>query len=654
MEVVTLPFDAQANGTWTFMYGRPHSLSIERISVELENGSDYDEISVYALTRSSYWLDEDAPGYSTELKLLSAGESTANLSENGNTIAFFDLPAGITLETLRGDIKPYLVKAYPLKLLSGYKVVSNLNPYVNISTDYKTEAPLRKPTGDPDTVGTPNDLGFIFAPLVGKTKGISVDISYAGAPITAWANSQFSILVRYVNKTSVNKRCKITLYSRAADPDSKVISGALLNPLFEGLSYEWRDGAPGTDYLKATTDTCQYGSLYRPLVVPYELNFVPDPYDYFGGVLDFDNYLLFVPFNAARKANWLAVILSAELPPQFFQYPRGLSSSQFAPAAAYRGGVINSDGLIFFCPYAQASHTAGKWHYFDSASGNLFSYTAPVIPDLVDPTLPAEPGGYTNFPAYCGGALTTTGLLVLAPFGISTAANWHYVDTYNQVVHTYTVLSPPTDPLFYKYAYSNVAGDYIVFCPTRASSAGKWHYFNATSLSTSLYFSVLGPGDISERAYCGMSTVLAPTSISYPIPFAQAARSLWTVIINGTVPSVRVIPMPSGLDANTFVKGILAPTGRLYLIPGFSKGSTVWKYIDYPVDEVSSPKVVSFDNYTPLSDDVTDAAITPWGDIFLIPAFTVGTSPTKFQVIRNFAARGFDSTVVTSPEVNRI
>ncbi len=653
MEVVSLPFDVESNKRAIFMYGRPYSLSIERLAINFSEGSEYDEVSVYALTATSYWLNRSEASYTTKLALRAAGEASEIPSSNGDIACVFDLPSDITLDTLRTEIVPHLAQSYPVKLLSGFMTDYQAFPYLNITTEIKTEGSLstRK-----DPVGSINDMVFIFSPLITHARGTDIDITYSPAPIVARANAQFSVLVQYVNKTTVNKRCKLTLYSRPSDPDIRLVLGAIFTPTPAGKVFDWPNGAPGGEFNIAASSTCANGAVYPPGIYDVNTGIVFDPYDYYGGVVDFDSYIWMVPFNAARKPIWQGI--NADIPSsEFFQYFSGHPDTEFAPVAAYRGGVLTKDGLIFLCPYAQASWTSGLWHYIDTNDFTVHSYPAPVIPDLVDPTLPTEPGGYADFPAYCGGALTSTGILVLAPFGASNRGTWHYVDTNTKVVHTYTVTYPTLVPLVYKYAHSSLRYGYVLFSPTGSDGSGYWHYFKTSTMTAEYYYSNLPASESPVGSYWSSSTVLVPGTFSYLIPFGQASRSRCHVIIHGDFPQAYIASTPVGLETEMFVKGILAPTGRLYLVPGFGSGREIWKYIEYPSSLSAAPVVRTYNTIITLFDDYTDGVMTFWGDIYLIPTFTSTRPPgrgTPFQVIRTYCSQFYDKSVVSCPEMNRM
>ncbi len=659
MEVVTLPFDVPSNTESTFMYGRRYALSVERIIIEFAEGSSFDEITILALSENNYWVQPPSggsyPSSSDAFNLRFAGDAPASSPVDGGYICFFDFSFDTSLSEIRTPASNYLVPAFPIKLLSPFSITYDVYPFLRILTEKRSIASISKPGIAENQI---SDMGLIFRPLATKVKGSNIDISYGLEPVIAHASAAFSILITYVNKTTINKRCKVTIFSRPLPPNATLITGAIVNPPIYGERYQWWSStAPKGDYKRILDDTTQYGPLYPPILLGGGFPALGFSYDYFGGILSLDGDIYLIPFNGARNGRWRVFLTSPSSSPATYTYSTGKDPSEFAPAAAYRGAVVTDNNEIFLCPYAQASHTSGKWHYINAWFNVVNSYDAPILTDHEDDTIEKEPGGYDKFPAYCGGVYVPSGKVILAPYGRSQYPTWHYIDTNAKVVHTYSVTSPPPKALAYKQAYYNIENNYVIYAPTAASSTRAWHYLKVGTMATGTYTVALPPSESNGADFWGITGLLSPNNESLLLPYRENAVKKMVIISHGTAPTTRLVPVPEGYEYGKYIKGVVSHSGRLFLIPGRAKGGHTWQYMNYPPDTHSKASIVTYDEYTSLFDEYTDAVMTYWGDIYLIHAFTrellVGET-SLLQYIRSYGAKIFDQTMVSSPEIDRL
>ncbi len=671
MDAISLPFDIGANGSTDLMFSRPHSISISRISVEFPPGSDYDELSVYAMGTSSYIFSSDY-SYTTNFSLFAIGETTSNAIAPGTAIVVYDLEGLLNLEKLKFDYTPYLRPSYPIKLISRYSVLSNTFPYMDIRTDKVSMAPIR--TGYHDSQ-KPGDVAFIYQPLIENIRGSNVDITFP-TPIIAHGYAQFSILLTYINKTGINKRCKVTLYSSAIPGNSNLLPGALipvslLGPEFRWATSPYSKSSTGT-YRQDTLEVCKLGTKYAPVIQSYTIDESFDPYDYWGGVLyrfKEGACIFLVPYNGARKSKWHYIDLRTGLDtPTLRSYTHGIDPSELAPAAAYRGGVLAKNGNIYFCPYAQCSHPSGKWHYLNVTTLAVHSMEAPVLEEA-EAGGTVDPDGYSKFPAYCGGVFTMHNnyhYVYLAPYYIAPAYFWHLIDTHLNRVFVYEINGgePSGIPSFaYRGCVYDMLEGRIYLCPHRRTGSTKWHYINITGNPDT-------PGQIVSYVNAAKDAILEGTvpymsmtspltldreSRIYLLPYDQAAGEKWNYI-----DTYRVVghsynkPTGTALKASHWIKPVLTPSGRLFLIPEVDDGDTVWQYINYPKRAADAVDVVTYENETAYVDNYT-GAIEYFGLIYLIPAFSRARPVVQYPemlYIKTNATQDFGLSVSQSPELN--
>ena len=324
---------------------------------------------------------------------------------------------------------------------------------------------------------------------------------------------------------------------------------------------------------------------------------------YQGGVLTSNGRIYLIPYNQSNQTNWHYIDTNTG---NVVAYAH---STGISVAGAYNCGCLAPNGNIYMAPFFQSN--SSPWHYINSGTGAVGTYTngSGVTYNAYSSCVTAPDGKVWMIPyfwsenqpnwhyinttnntivpysapsavsgAYFGGVLASNGNIYMIPQGQATQSTWHYIRTSDNSIQSYT------GPVLSASAYTGgvlAPNGKIFLIPTTQATQTTWHYIDSTTNSVGTY---TAPA-LVNNAYQG--GILAPNGRIYMAPLSQATQSTWHYIdTNTTQPTVvGYTHGMSGLNVFAYLGGILAPNGRIYLIPYGQGNNSNWHYIDTQVDK---------------------------------------------------------------------
>ncbi len=650
MEVTNLAFDVGAFNTSRFIFSKPYGMTITGIGFDFAHGSIFDELSVYAISKISAEFMEDALTYTRDFSIRSISESSIDAINMGNVVVVFSIPDGESIDELKTSTPNYPIPSYPIKLLSRYEIMGGIPPNLLIRTSLPSTDLIRaRPTDGK------RDIAFFYRTLIESVKGISI-ASLLAVPVVAEGKAKFSVLIEYINKTSINKRCKLSLYSAITEPDANLISGTIMNPPSISAPFGWMGGDMAS-YKELLSSCIGFGSVGPPEVQQYIVYSAPhqiEAFDYWGAVLDDHDRLFFIPYNRARNPIWHYMHLPSK---SIHGYEHGIAPAHLAPAAAYRGGVLDKKGRIVLCPYGQWANGIGLYHFIDVVSLSGSSYAGPLLAEAPHPGADDE---YKFMPAMSGGVASRDGRIFFLPYGGSDGSTFLGFDPDTDSMFGYGTYNgqPLGSSGMYRGGQVDLINGRIYLIPRVPARSNIMHFID-TSMPIPLlipYPTSLFVNEQADEPFRCMSMPLG--DIMYLIPWGQAVKDKWEAVdTRQNVAAGFAKPSGTPIKPSFWQKAVLSSSGKLFLIPRFRDEITrEWQYIHYPRTATERLKVVSYAT-ADFVDNYTDGVLWSDGCIYLIPTFefeqTAGDRWTMLRIDTK-SSQGFHLSICNSPEFNHL
>ena len=210
-ERVSIVIDSDAHAESYYMVSFPYSIDITGIYADSDPYSDSDELSILALSEDTYLFTQN---YDPRFDFDLTTQSSANATLFNDVIVVFQYPEGIATDDLRTPTYGYAIKCYPFKLFSKYQVTWNAVPDMSIQT-YSPSNTMIYDQASVDPVSLSHDVGYIFRSIVWNVRGTSHLEKIVSPAVHAVNGAVFSILIRYKNATSTNKRTHISMDIRS-------------------------------------------------------------------------------------------------------------------------------------------------------------------------------------------------------------------------------------------------------------------------------------------------------------------------------------------------------------------------------------------------------------------------------------------------------
>ena len=146
-----------------------------------------------------------------------------------------------------------------------------------------------------------------------------------------------------------------------------------------------------------------------------------------------------------------------------------------------------------------------------------------------------------------------------------------------------------------------------------------------------------GAGSLPGAAYLG--GILAPNGRIYLIPLNNATAPQWHYIDTNTGAVVAYSHGMGTLITQAYAGGTLAPDGKIYLTPYAQATNTQWHYIDTTKEPGSTGHIVAYSHGVVASINTSSYAycsgiLVPNGRIYMIP-FRQGSSTTWHYIETN-------------------
>jgi hypothetical protein len=225
-------------------------------------------------------------------------------------------------------------------------------------------------------------------------------------------------------------------------------------------------------------------------------------------------------------------------------------------------------------------------------------------------------GVTTNY-VYVAGTIDTQGRIFLSsrsPHGTQPAdvPNWHYINTYTSEVISYAHgQADLVDNSYWGGVLASNGRIYLI--PFGQGNQTNWHYIDTNTDPPNVVSYAHGQTGIVNQAYLG--GVLAPNGRIYMIPFGQSNQTNWHYIDTNTG-TVSAYAHGVTAVANAYAGGVLAPDGKMYLVPYAQANQTNWHYIDTNTGTVSAYA----HGATAVANAYLGGVLAPNGRIYLVPS----------------------------------
>jgi hypothetical protein len=283
---------------------------------------------------------------------------------------------------------------------------------------------------------------------------------------------------------------------------------------------------------------------------------------YKGGILASNGRIYLIPCNQAWQTYWHYIDTDGAIK----AYAHGVGAQiQFNGSYGnydYSAGVLSSNNRVYFIPNDQSYMS--YWHYIDTSTGQVVGYLNGV-------------GSQCAVGAYQGGVLAPNNRIYMVPYFQTPQSLWHYINTSDNSVTGY---SNTVGAQCVNNAYLGgvlAPNGRIYFTPYFQANQPWWHYINPTTATITGYQHGLGSQCVSQ-AYSG--SVLSSNGRIYMVPFTQSKQSYWHYIdTDGTVKAYSNTVGAQCVNG-AYDGGVLAPNGRIYFTPNGQANQPYWHYID--------------------------------------------------------------------------
>ena len=406
-----------------------------------------------------------------------------------------------------------------------------------------------------------------------------------------------------------------------------------------------------------------------------------------GGVLSENGRIYLIPFNSGTTDRWYYINTDSEKITEGY-YFHSLGGNSGMVSGANMGGVLAPNGKIWIVPNSQS--TAACWHYLLSKSTANSSTALPTYIEHFHMDLPTgtvNQATYTMIDSTDGIIqVASTGsdpYLVLFPnyftanpsvykyfqfrykyiSGSSNASNYPRIYFLNS---TYT---SPNESAAVSGSVLNTTGNWIIV-NIDMSSVGSWttggnitgfrfdwtqksgmtYQFDYVALlpnTTNLMDLDLAvipyrkPNNSLGNSYCGGIYV---NNRVYFLPQTTAAR--WSYI-DTTKDRVILYSHGSSMVNNAYNGGVLAPDGKIYLVPQGAATSETWHYIDSTKSPGASGHVVAYTHGSfAIANAYSGGVLAPDGKIYLIPRYQ--STSTMWHYI-DTGEGGYEGLILNAP-----
>ena len=258
-----------------------------------------------------------------------------------------------------------------------------------------------------------------------------------------------------------------------------------------------------TPYINATSATWHYIDCNTGAVVAYTHGATATGQAYSGAVYSpKQNRIYFAPYLQAAYINW-----------HYLDCTTGaiVSYSAAILSATYVGACYSpAQDRIYFIPFGMSSQA--NWHYINCSTGSLVAYDHGF-----GTTIPAN--------AYTGGCYSPTqNRIYFMPRGISSAADWHYINCNTGAIVAYTHGATVASSAFAGGCYSPLSNK-IFLAPLGSSSSATWYYIDCNTGAVVPYNHGFGT-TIPGSAYSGAVYSPMQNKIFF-IPQGQSSQANW-------------------------------------------------------------------------------------------------------------------------------
>lgn len=211
-ERISIVIDSDAHAESYYMVSFPYSIDITGIYADSDPYSDSDELSILALSEDTYLFTQT---YDPAWDFALTTQSSTNATLFNDVIVVFQYPEGITTQELITPTYGYAIKSYPFKLFAKYQPLIDAVPDMSIQT-YSPSSARIYDQASVDPVSLSKDVGYIYRSIVWNVRGTSHMEKIVNPAVHAVDGAVFSILIRYKNSTSTNKRTHVSMDIRSA------------------------------------------------------------------------------------------------------------------------------------------------------------------------------------------------------------------------------------------------------------------------------------------------------------------------------------------------------------------------------------------------------------------------------------------------------
>lgn len=308
------------------------------------------------------------------------------------------------------------------------------------------------------------------------------------------------------------------------------------------------------------------------LVVGYVPAYTAVSRAYVGAVYDSaTGNIYFVPAAQSQETYWHYINSSGDVvqylgngDPLYVTVPNSLFGTGLGGYSGYSGGAFSPiQQRAYFAPnvYAQGN----VWTYISSPSVVATQYVVDIVPPYTGTYVLRTDG------AYCGAVYSAiTNRIFFVPYNQATENYWHYIDGDTGEMNYYlnTAISQMV-----AQAYAggcDTPNGFVFLAPHNQQNT--WHYIDTINMSIVSYTGL--PTELS--AYLGAAYDSVYDRV-YFAPFGQSVNAN-TAYINCATNTAVSFPMQGSLPAGAF-SGAVAVNGKIYLTPGNLTTAT-WYYIE--------------------------------------------------------------------------
>jgi hypothetical protein len=308
---------------------------------------------------------------------------------------------------------------------------------------------------------------------------------------------------------------------------------------------------------------------------------------YSGGVLAPNGNIYMVPNAQSTQPYWHYINSSGSV----VGYQHGVGAQ--LSSNAYSGGVLGPDGYIYLVPSSQA--TQPYWHYIDTSNNTVKAYSNSYGSQCMDS-------------AYEGGVLDPKGRIYMIPNCQAQADSkkLHYVDTVSKTIIQYdNIIAASTSSNLINDSFSTTdsyisssGSDYVTFTSTVVGQIGYVTTTNSYTYQKDFLYKVSGTVTADNK-------IFPPHQLLFINGNLQYFNSMWYFYVNSVPTDFSIYfkqpiqrPMSfcntNGDSGETttwtnlsltiinpsYSGGILAPNGKIYMIPYGQSSQSNWHYIE--------------------------------------------------------------------------